>query len=224
MEGASYVEYGCADRLRIVTAPGDRVVVAAQFGERAVDRASSGVSLADTLTNMDALSRLADLLRRRNEIDADIANVIGRPAERGHVGEFIAAAVFDIALHDSATHAGSDGVFRSGRLAGRSVNVKLYGAQEALLDVKKEHAPDIYLVLTGPVRAAMSSRGLTRPLVIQHVYVFEHAALVGAGVKPGVAASVRKALWAAAEVWPGRGDAALLDVTPAQAASLELFR
>jgi hypothetical protein len=173
----------------------------------------------------DALHRLADLLRRRNAIDAEIAALIGRPAERGHIGEFIAAAVFDIALHDSATHAGSDGVFRSGRLAGRSVNVKLYGAQEALLDVKKDAAPDIYLVLTGPVRAAASSRGLMRPLAIHHVYVFEHAALVDAGVKPGVAASVRKAQWAAAEVWPRRGEgAALIEVTAGQEALLRLFR
>lgn len=63
------------------------------------------------------LERLAALLRQRNSIDADISSLIARPALPGHIGEFIAAAVFDIQLEGSATRAGYDGVFRSGSLA-----------------------------------------------------------------------------------------------------------
>jgi hypothetical protein len=42
------------------------------------------------------LSRLAELVQRRNLIDAEIATLIGRPALTGHLGEFIVAQVFDI--------------------------------------------------------------------------------------------------------------------------------
>lgn len=172
----------------------------------------------------DRLARLAELLRRRNEIDAELAAVIGRPALSGHIGELIAGEVFDIELHVSATHKGSDGVFRSGPLAGRSVNVKLYGCQESILDMKPADPPDLYLVLTGEKRTAASSRATHRPVVLRHAYIFAHANLVSAGVRPGVAASVRQQLWTEAEVWPERGAAALVDLSPDQVALLELFR
>jgi hypothetical protein len=170
------------------------------------------------------LPRLADLLRQRNALDAEISALIRRPSMPGHVGEFIAAAIFDIALNESATQKGSDGVFRSGALAGKSVNVKLYGFQEGILDVKVKDPPDVYLVLTGPKRAAASSRGVHRPMTIHVVYVFLHDDLVRAGVRPGVAASVRKAFWEAAEVWPSRGSGAPFVVAPEPGALLDLFR
>lgn len=81
------------------------------------------------------LERLASLLGQRNAVDADIASVIGRPAVVGHIGEFIAAEVFDIDLERSATRPGYDGVFRSGPLAGATVNIKFYGKREGLLDI-----------------------------------------------------------------------------------------
>lgn len=49
------------------------------------------------------LERLADFIRRRNQIGRQIAALIGRPATIGHVGEFIAAAVFDLELEESAS-------------------------------------------------------------------------------------------------------------------------
>ena len=84
---------------------------------------------------MEKLKELAALLKQRNEIDSAIASVIGRPAISGHLGEFIAAKIFDIKLADSATNKGIDGHFKNGPLAGRTVNVKLYGKQEGLLDI-----------------------------------------------------------------------------------------
>ena len=43
------------------------------------------------------LEKLAELIKRRNRIDNEIAGIINRPVERGHVGEFIAFQ-FDIEL------------------------------------------------------------------------------------------------------------------------------
>lgn len=172
------------------------------------------------------LERLAELLRVKNAADAQIARLIGRPCQPGHVGEWIAAAVFDIALHESATTAASDGIFRSGPLAGRSVNVKWYGLEESILDIHPGEGPDTYLVMTGPRSSAGSSRGRTRPWVISQVYLFEHAALVGdllaRGLKIGVATSVRRALWEAAEAYPRRCTQ-LMTLTDEQRRDLALF-
>jgi hypothetical protein len=126
------------------------------------------------------------------------------------VGEYIAAGVFDIALHESASAAGSDGLFRHGPLAGKTVNIKLYGKDEGLLDLPREGVPaDYTLVLTGPRSAAVSSKGTTRPVVITIVYLFDTnnllATLRTKGVKIGVATSVRRHLWDAAEIFPKSG-------------------
>ncbi|MCS7301150.1 MAG: hypothetical protein NZ556_06300 [Fimbriimonadales bacterium] len=73
---------------------------------------------------MENLYRLAKLLRQRNLIDYQIAKLIGRPAEKQHLAEYIAAAILDIELHPSANHKGSDGRFRQGELIGRTVEIK----------------------------------------------------------------------------------------------------
>jgi hypothetical protein len=91
-------------------------------------------------------------------------------------------------------------------LAGRSVDVKWYAKQEGLLDITPAALPDTYLVLTGPRAGAASSRGATRPWLIDAVYLFDAPALVEhlrlAGVKLGVATSVRQSLWQAAQLYP----------------------
>ena len=69
---------------------------------------------------------IASLLHERNAIDERIAGVIGRPMTAGHLGEWIAAQIFDIELEASAVTAAVDGQFRSGPLLGRTVNVKWY--------------------------------------------------------------------------------------------------
>ena len=53
---------------------------------------------------MADVARLGELLRAREAIYREIATLIGRPAQIGHVGEFIAAAILDIELEDSAAH------------------------------------------------------------------------------------------------------------------------
>ena len=159
------------------------------------------------------LKRLADLLHRYNAIGDVIAGVIGRPAERGHVGEYIAAHVFGIALEGSARKRAHDGRFLTGALKGRTVNVKWYGKQEGVLDLHARRPPEYYLALTGPVGSAASSRGATRPWVIQSVYLFDAphllADLRARGVKIRTGSSVRRELWIAAEIYPEPRNAAL---------------
>lgn len=165
---------------------------------------------------------LAALLHEYNQITARIAVLVERPAERGHIGEFIAEAVFDIPRPKAANQRGIDGHFNSGPLEGRSVNVKWYGWREGILDVARGYGPDYYLVLTGPASTAGSSRGATRPLVIEHVYLFDARQLTEAGIKPGTAASVRQHLWEAAEIYPAHNP--IFELTEEQRKLLELFR
>ena len=156
------------------------------------------------------LPALARLLRERAIIDAQIAQLIGRPAHAGHIGEYIAAAIFDIALHESANHPGSDGVFSSGVLAGKTVNIKLYSKNAGFLDivgsaVAADH-PDIYLVMVGRRATALSSKGTSTPIAIESVHLFESdqllATLVERGVFLGIGTSVRNVDWQAAMVYP----------------------
>jgi hypothetical protein len=146
------------------------------------------------LVETDSLARAAALLRERNAIDAELAQLIQRPMTSGHLGEWIAAQVFDIELEASAVAAGIDGRFRSGPLQGRTVNVKWYLKREGLLDTTESVALDYYLVLTGPPSVAASSRGTTRPWCIEAVFLFDARQLrseqITRGVKRGVASSV----------------------------------
>lgn len=172
------------------------------------------------------LQELATLLNARNRLDAEIARATGRPALAGHIGEFIASRVFDIDLEASATVAGIDGRFRSGPLAGRTVNVKVYGKGEGILDFPAV-APDFLLVFTGPHALAASSKDTTRPFVIEHAYLFETRVVVDrlrqAGVGIGVATSVRRSFWAEAALWPTPSPSASLTLSEAQCQQLQLF-
>jgi hypothetical protein len=174
----------------------------------------------------DSLERAAALLHGRNAIDAELAALIDRPMTSGHLGEWIAAQIFNIELEASATAAGIDGRFRSGALQGRTVNIKWYLKLEGVLDTTDLAALDYYLVLTGPPSAAASSRGTTRPWCIQAVFLFDAQQLrseqIRRGVKQGVASSVIKQQWAAAEIYPAATNPQLT-VTSQQAELLRLF-
>jgi len=173
-----------------------------------------------------SLAQAASLLRERNAIDAELARLIQRPMTSGHLGEWIAAQVFDVELEASAVAAGIDGHFRSGPLQGRTVNVKWYLKREGLLDTTESAALDYYLVLTGPSSAAASSRGTTRSWRIEAVFLFDarqlRAEQTVRGVKRGIASSVIKQQWTAAEIYPSPTNTQL-SVTPQQADQLKLF-
>jgi len=177
--------------------------------------------------NMESLIRLADLLQRRNAVDAEIAALIGRPAIRGHLGEWIAATIFGIELHVSAATKSSDGRFLTGPLAGSTVNVKCYSEYSGLLDMHPESGPEFYLVLTGPKASANSSRGTTQPFVIESVFLFDGVDLLKAlharAVKISVATSVVSRLWREAEIYPETRNS-ILPLSDEQRRWLSLFR
>jgi hypothetical protein len=156
------------------------------------------------------LAKLADLIGKRNVIDAEIAAILSRPVHSGHFGEYVASVIFGIELNPSASAKSFDGRFRGGPLAGRSVNVKYGTTRDGNLNLGTspnpgDH-PDFYLVLTGPRATTGTSRGTTAPWTIHDVFLFESrqllAALAARGIRPGTAASVRRELWDAATVFP----------------------
>ena len=157
---------------------------------------------------MEDLKQLAKAIQRKNSVGAEIARIVGRPALLGHVGEYIAARIFGIALEQSAARKGIDGYFTRGNLAGKTVNIKWYGKMEGVLDISQESLPDFYLVMTGPKGSPISSRGAMRPWIISCVFLFDAVKLVGElkhrGIKIGIATSVRQDLWEMAEIYPAQ--------------------
>ena len=155
---------------------------------------------------MDDLTKQAQLIKQRNRLEEEITAVIGRPDQIGHLGEYIAAHMFNIQLEESAVAKSLDGYFKSGPVNGRSVNIKWYAKQEGLLDITPDSLPDYYLVLAGPKVGAVSSRGKTRPWLIESVHLFDTHTLVvqlkQRKLKIGVATSVRQAYWEQAEIYP----------------------
>jgi len=175
---------------------------------------------------MDDLTQLAELIKKRNLLEREITALIGRPAEIGHIGEYIASRVFHIALKESASYKSIDGHFSNEPLKECTVNVKWYARREGVLDITPDALPDYYLVLTGPKSGAMTSRGQVRPWTIANVFLFDAQTLVDelkrSGLKIGVATSVRQHLWAKAEIYPAqRNDA--LELSKQQHEALMLF-
>jgi hypothetical protein len=175
---------------------------------------------------MDELIQLADLIRRRNLLEREITALIGRPAQIGHIGEYIASKVFLIDLEESASHKDIDGRFSDGPLKGYTVNIKCYAMREGLLDITPGTRADYYLVLTGPKSAVMTSRGRVRPWVIEAVYLFEIHPLVAKleaqGIKIGIASSIRQQFWDQAEIYPNQRSTKLI-VSEEQQKQLRLF-
>ncbi len=75
-----------------------------------------------------------------------------------------------------------------------------------LLDITPNFLPDYYLVLAGPKAVAVSSRGKTRPWLIESVHLFDANSLVTQlkqrNLKIGIATSVRQIYWEQAEIYP----------------------
>lgn len=170
------------------------------------------------------LERLASLVRTRNDIDLEMAKLLGRPATAGNLGEFIAAGIFDIELAETGVNPGNDGVFRSGPLQGKTVNVKLYSEDAGGLDIGP-YASDFYLVMTGP-KPTVGPGPRSLPRRIDAVYLFDMDALrkdlTARAVGIGIATSVRKALWQSAQIFPISTEA-WFALTPHQLELLTLF-
>ncbi|MCH7904309.1 MAG: hypothetical protein IH944_07045 [Armatimonadetes bacterium] len=175
---------------------------------------------------MKDLEELAVAISQVNIASDRVASIIGRPALRGHIGEFIASKVFNIQLHESAAHKGSDGVLLDGVLAGSTVNVKFYGQHDGLLDMSEDALPDVFLVLTGPKGSAASSSGQVRPICIEHLFLIPGTeALADAksrNVLIGVTTSFPNAFWDEREVYP-MSRSKELNLTQDQIPLLKLF-
>ena len=151
-------------------------------------------------------NELADLLNKRNKLDDEISRLIGRPAEKGHIGEYIASRIFKIKLEVSASNKAFDGCFLEGTLKNKTVNIKWYSKKENLIDINPDGIPDYFLILTGEEIGSNAQGNATRPLVIQSVFLFNGIQLVESlklrGVKVGVASSVAKEYWDLAVIYP----------------------
>lgn len=175
----------------------------------------------------DELHRLADLISCRNQLEAEISAITGRPALLGQLGEYIASRIFPIRLIKNASHKAFDGYFFQGELAPCSVNIKWYAMREGLVDISPGFLPDYYLILVGPPPSATAALGLrNRPWKICGAHLFDANELVDAlemrGVRVGIASSVRRDLWDAAEIYPN----AVSDryrISPEQRALLDMF-
>lgn len=111
--------------------------------------------------NEQTLKRLAALVSARNAVEEQIAAIIGRPALVGHLGEYLAAEIFDIELHASAAHKGSDGRFRTGSLGSArgphgEHQVLRSARSEGGLDIRVDAVPGYYLVMCGSKAVAGS--------------------------------------------------------------------
>ncbi len=175
----------------------------------------------------DKLQQLAHLIQQRMALDAQIAALTNRPAERGHTGEYIASLIFNITLERSATNKGSDGRFQDGRLAGKSVNIKWRGVNNGGFALTERAVPDYYLVLTVPRLPPRRSLGQINPWVIGEVYLLSgeevradvvvHNRRIGPG-----ATSISPHLWRAGEIYPTPSHP-LLILSEAQHEMLQLF-
>ncbi len=175
------------------------------------------------MSDLERMQSLAALVKQKNEADRKIAEVIDRPALQGHFGEYVASRIFGVALHGSATQKGSDGRFVNGTFAGKSVEIKYYPKNEGMLDMKTDRQPDFYLVVTGPRKEPTSSRGGTRPWVVEAAHLFDAPALVRKlTAKIGTATSIRREFWDEAEIYPRRNSA--FPLTEDQRVALALFK
>ncbi|MDQ3656606.1 MAG: hypothetical protein M3457_16215 [Chloroflexota bacterium] len=158
------------------------------------------------------LHGLASFIKIRNVVDGEITRLIGRPAHSGHLGEYVASAIFDIELEPTANKKAIDGTFRSGTLAGRTVNIKFgtrkHGMMNLVASAGPAQHPDYYLVLTGSGKGAVPAENHNAPWVIRQVLLFEANDLLEKlalkGVKLGVGTSVSSDLWMAAMIYLNR--------------------
>lgn len=155
---------------------------------------------------MENLEQLAIAIRNKNAADESVARIIGRPARIDQTGAYIASSIFGIKLEQASKGKTPQIQFTTGSLKGRSVDIKWYSKMEGLLDIDPDRLPDYYLILTGPIGDATSTREATRPWLISFVYIFDAHVLVDQmdtrRIKPETPTSVAKQLWQEAELYP----------------------
>ncbi len=175
---------------------------------------------------MSDLTRLAELLRARNTVESNLANLLGSTANLNTVGEYIAAHIFGITLLPSTRHNEFAGIFAQPPLAGKTVDVQWYPRREGTLNIYDNPAPDYYLVLTGPRQESSTTRAAVNPWLISAVYLFNGQELLISlrerGVQLGSHTSVINQLWERTEIFPTQRNQTL-PLTAEQRQSLQLF-
>ena len=175
---------------------------------------------------MTNLPRLAELVRARNTVENNIANLLGNSVNLATVGEYIAAQIFGITLIPSSHHREFVGIFAHQPLAGKTVDVQWYPRREGFLHVRSEPAPDYILALAGPRQESSTARALVNPWLIRSVHLFHSQELLSAlrerGVQIGPHTSVINQLWTRAEIFPTPHNP-LLTLTEDQRQLLRLF-
>lgn len=155
---------------------------------------------------MEKIEEFSQLIHQRNEIDHKIVKYIEWPAEKGHIAEWIASKVFPIELNGNSNQPEYDGVFNSGSLKGKFVDIKYHAVNNHLLNINSKLTNDVYLlVFTGPYETAQSSRDKDRPFCISNIYLFNENELymeLKDRVKISVATSVKKKYWDENEIYP----------------------
>jgi hypothetical protein len=175
---------------------------------------------------MSNLSHLAELLRAKNTVESNIANLLGTTVNLNTVGEYIAANVFGVRLIPSAQHSEFAGIFSHTPLTGKTVDVQWYLRRESSMHVHSDPPPDYYLILAGPKQESNTSRALVNPWIITSVYLFDGHTLLNVlrerKVQTGSRTSVRSQLWEQAEIFPTQRNPLLL-LAPEQRQLLQLF-
>ena len=175
---------------------------------------------------MSNLPRLAELLKARNTVESNMANLIGHPVSIGSVGDYIASAIFGITHEDPTTHKIVYDSFSYGPLAGHTVDVQWHTRREGDLSLKTDTPLDYYLVLAGLKAGVNTARSLANLWVIESVFLFDAKELLTAlherGVQIGPRTSVIAELWDRAEIYPQRNKRLILSEEQRQL--LALFR
>ena len=175
---------------------------------------------------MSNLPRLAELVRARNTVESNIANLLECDVDLGAVGEKIAASIFGISFIPAATPGQSTGIFTSPTFANKTVDVRWYPRRENMLTIHTDPAPDYTLVLAGPRLDANETRTFVNPWIITSVYLFPMPELLNAlrmrGVRVGPRVSVNNQLWEQAEIFPASHNRALV-LSDEQRQLLQLF-
>ena len=180
------------------------------------------------ITNIELkqLEILSQLLKERNQIDKKIASLLGRPAEKGHIGEFIAEKVLGIKLNTSGSAPGFDGVFEYGPLVGQKVNIKFL-KHDKNIDLNKKHSPDYYLVLVSP--QIKGAYGTLLPICIEGIFLFNANELIyelksrTPTKEIGTATRIPEDLWCKAEIYPNKNNN-ILKLTDKQRNLLVYFK
>lgn len=175
---------------------------------------------------MSDLSRLADLVRARNTVESNTANLLGTAVNLNTVGAYIAANIFGMRLLPSAQHNEFTGIFSTAPLSGKTVDVQWYPRREGSMHVHSDPPPDYYLILAGPKQESSTMRAFVNPWIIASVHLFDGHQLLNVvrerRVQIGPRTSVITQLWEQAEIFPTQRNP-LLPLTPEQRQLLQLF-